>query len=104
MSHTPGPWEAQWELGQPAIYATTGGRAQPRKFTCIADLRPWDAHMTEAERLERDADAQLIAAAPCLAEALQFVLTDHEAVYGECHCGICEKARAALKKAGCGNG
>jgi hypothetical protein len=67
-THTPGPWEAQYQPFSPAH--TIGKRAANGSLDLIADLKDSVAQLDE-----RHANATLIAAAPELLKALKLAHT-----------------------------
>jgi len=85
---TPGPWFTD-DYG----YIFSGER---RDAHMIAEVRGWGwiQYLPDPEKIQ-DANAHLIAAAPELFEALEYVMTAH----GEQLSDAFEKAQAALAKA-----
>jgi hypothetical protein len=67
--HTPGPWLVSLEG-----FARKGWAACPTVYACDSDLRYiafCNDDMTVGEPTDNEANARLIAAAPCLLDALQ---------------------------------
>ncbi len=85
--HTPGPWEVM-DSFYPSIKEVFGASF---KISCVM----WATDLTEEDYKKRRADLRLIAAAPELLEALQFVMTAH----GEQLTTAFEQAEAAIAKA-----
>ena len=84
--HTPGPWEVHPTTLHPAVRSVGTANAAPRRICTAGSMNgsPVDEH-----------NARLIAAAPELLEALQFVMT----ASGEQPSTAFEQARAAIAKA-----
>ena len=85
--HTPGPWQ-EFGPGSPAIY---GG--DPVRRICVLDRQ------TGAPMDECYANARLIAAAPALADALQWALEQIEDDLDPCHQQAFAHAHAVLAQA-----
>jgi len=85
--------------GASEIFGRSSRPGNPRLK--LAEVRPFEPHLTPAERDEIDAYAQLFAASPAMLEALQVVVASHDGrVFpSKCACGECEPARAAIAKA-----
>lgn len=102
--HTPGPWQGRDEAGKwlPAHPWLVENYSEQRteyvpvhkegRVIALVVAPEWDSP-------ELFANADLIAAAPEMAEALQAMLTLHEGTGGEPY-GTSDIARAALAKAG----
>lgn len=73
MEHTPGPWNLTDEK-DPLVYGPTGGY--------IAQVFAYDGNHFRTLRPNYAADARLIAAAPELLAALQWLLNDPSAERG----------------------
>ena len=96
--HTPGPWKhanrGDYDTSGIGIFANNN--AGMPYYVAMA------SYMGTADRSYAEANARLIASAPELLSALEFLLADYIAIDGEELTGSAipvEKARAALRKA-----
>lgn len=89
--HTPGPWL----LEQTTVYALNNERVPVNRFTASID-QGWSDNSSRILQQEVEANARLIAAAPCLLEALEACM-DYGSMTG--HDWVIEKALAAIAKA-----
>ena len=96
--HTPGPWG----VGIKQSHGTNVfGYARVALSWCGANAA-YSFDGGPSHRIDGDeayANALLCAAAPELLEALENAVSEHEARVGECCCGICDPAKAAIRKA-----
>lgn len=96
--HTPGPWAVLPEEADKDYLRIRGTRLGCRyKVANVHMPRLWESHdvLRDHENAESWANARLIAAAPELLEALQFVMT----AFGEQLSTAFEQAQAAIAKA-----
>lgn len=90
-SHTPGPWTAKWSKYREGVFIVQAGMPSNRVLAQFDG----DGYGPDGQSL---ADARLIAAAPCLLEALRFLADQAERTPGPTIAGIHE-ARAAIARA-----
>lgn len=96
-SHTPGPWKAVYQPNTPCLVESDGERVAWIDFW--KGKTPRDPN--HKPRLEQEANARLIAAAPELLEALQELLDPARGMVTitPCKAAAFERARAAIAKA-----
>ena len=106
--HTPGPWKIGGKFDPDQIGFGAGYIEIEGRILCDRDGYTTEANVAKVScagmtyRKEDEANARLIAAAPDLVEALEFLLADYIAIDGENLTGStvpADKARAALRKA-----
>lgn len=82
--HTPGPWMYHKQLnGSLTFFGEDGNRAI----------------LSTARLINQEANARLIAAAPCLLDALKGMLEVFGDEFGMGDSSVCDDARAAISKA-----
>ena len=105
--HTPSPWKIGGKFDPDQIGFGAGYIEIEGRILCDRDGYTTEANVAKvmcagmSHRKEDEANARLIAAAPDLAEALEFLLADYIAIDGENLTGStypADKARAALCK------
>lgn len=100
IAHTPGPWTKEHFAGATSISGMMGGRAE-RTLRQFAEVRNFLPSPTASERAEIDANADLIAAAPELRDAVEAAID--EFAIGSFNAArrqrVVEFLRAALAKA-----
>lgn len=106
--HTPGPWEVTNDINVFSALGADSGDGHKAHSTdgwqvadCSEGLTFVDGGMVELGYDVKKANARLIAAAPDLLEALEYMLNcqyDYDP-RRQADCDMCAKARAAISKA-----
>jgi hypothetical protein len=74
MQHTPGPWAVRASHRQNACVSVVAGLTEVACLYGVSDPATRDAGGVWCEQPQRDIDARLIAAAPCVIETGAFLL------------------------------